>query len=67
MITSPLNIEGTNDLTNSSRGSETPPWLHHAGPTIAARAWPRPSPRQLENLRRPAASSRCFSFVLAAL
>jgi hypothetical protein len=29
-------------------GSGIPPWLHHAGPTMAARAWPRPSPRQLE-------------------
>jgi hypothetical protein len=48
MVTSP-NVEGTNDLTNSSRGSETPPWLYHAGPTMAARAWPKPSPRQLED------------------
>jgi hypothetical protein len=31
MVTSP-NVEGTNDLTNSSRGSGTPPWLYHAGP-----------------------------------
>jgi hypothetical protein len=52
---------------NSSRGSGTPPWLHHAGPTMAARAWPKPSPRQLEDSRRPSASSRCFSFVSAAL
>jgi hypothetical protein len=44
MITSP-NVEGTNDLTNSSRGSGTPPWIHHTGPTMAARAWPKPSPR----------------------
>jgi hypothetical protein len=48
-------------------GSRTPPWLHHVGPTMVARAWPRPSPRQLEDLRRPSASSRCFSFVSAAL
>jgi hypothetical protein len=34
MITSPLNVEGTNNLTNSSRGARTPPWLHHAGPTM---------------------------------
>jgi hypothetical protein len=66
MITSP-NVEGTNDLTNSSRGSGTPPWLYHAGPTMVARAWPKPSPRQLENSQRPSASSRCFSFVSAAL
>jgi hypothetical protein len=39
MVTSP-NVEGTNDLTNSSRGSGTPPWLYHVGPTMAARAWP---------------------------
>jgi hypothetical protein len=32
---------------------------------MAARAWPRPSPKQLEDLRRPSASSRCFSFVSA--
>jgi hypothetical protein len=50
MITSPSNIEGTNDLMNSSRGSGTPPWIHHAGPTMAARAWPRPSPRKLKDL-----------------
>jgi hypothetical protein len=42
--------------------SGTPPRLHHAGPTMVARAWPRSSPRQLEDLRRPSASSRCFSF-----
>jgi hypothetical protein len=48
-------------------GSGTPPWLHHVGPTMAARVWPKPSPRQLEDLRRPSASSRCFSFVSAAL
>jgi hypothetical protein len=52
---------------NSNRGSGTPPLLHHAGPTMAARAWPKPSPRQLEDSRRPSASSRCFSFVSAAL
>jgi hypothetical protein len=51
MITSPSNVEGINDLTNSSRDSGTPPWLHHAGPTMAARAWSKPSPRQLEGLR----------------
>jgi hypothetical protein len=28
MVTSP-NVEGTNDLTNSSCGSGTPPWLYH--------------------------------------
>jgi hypothetical protein len=56
MITSPSNVEGTNDLTNSRRDSGTPPWLHHAGPTMEARAWPKPSPRQLEDLRRPSAS-----------
>jgi hypothetical protein len=67
MITSPSNAEGTNDLMNSSRGSGTPPWLHHVGPTMAARAWPKPSPRQLMDLRRPSASSRCFSFVSVAL
>jgi hypothetical protein len=39
MITSPSNVEGTNDLTNSSRGSRTPPWLHHAGQTMAVEAW----------------------------
>jgi hypothetical protein len=50
MITSP-NVEGTNDLTNSSRGSGTPPWLHHAGPTMAARAWHKPSPRQNSRTR----------------
>jgi hypothetical protein len=66
MVTSP-NVEGTNDLTNSSRGSETPPWFYHAGPTMAARAWPKPSPRQLEDSRQPSASSRCFSFVSATL
>jgi hypothetical protein len=33
MITSPSNVDGTNDFTNSSRDSRTPPWLHHAGPT----------------------------------
>jgi hypothetical protein len=33
---------------------------------MAAREWPRPSPRQLEDLRRPPASSRCFSFISAA-
>jgi hypothetical protein len=65
MITSP-NVEGTNDLMNSSRGSGTPPWLHHVGPAMAARAWPRPSHKQLEDLRRPSASSWCFSFVSAA-
>jgi hypothetical protein len=48
MITSP-NVEGANDLTNSSRGSGTPTWLYHAGPTMVARAWPKPSPRQLED------------------
>jgi hypothetical protein len=48
MVTSP-NVKGTNDLTNSSRGSGTPPWLYHAGPTMEARAWPKPSPRQLED------------------
>jgi hypothetical protein len=37
-------------------GSGTPPWLQHAGLTMAARAWPRPSPRQLEDLRQPSAS-----------
>jgi hypothetical protein len=67
MITSPSNVEGTNDLTNSSCGSGTPPWLHHVGPTMTARARPKPSPRQLEDLRRPSASSWCFSIVLAAL
>jgi hypothetical protein len=41
---------------DSRHGSETPAWLHHAGPTMAARAWPRSSPRQLEDLRRPSAS-----------
>jgi hypothetical protein len=51
MITS-SNVEGTNDLTNSSRGFGTPPWLYHAGPTMVARAWPKPSPRQLEDSRR---------------
>jgi hypothetical protein len=66
MVTSP-NVEGTNDLTNSSRGSGTPPWLYHAGPTMVARAWLKPSPRQLEDSRRPSASSWCFSFVSATL
>jgi hypothetical protein len=37
MVTSP-NVEGTNDLTNSSRGSGTPPCLYHTSP----RAWPKP-------------------------
>jgi hypothetical protein len=67
MITSPSNVEGTNDLKNSSRGSGTPPCLHHAGGTVVAREWPKPSPRKLEDLRRPLASCRCFSFVSAAL
>jgi hypothetical protein len=66
-MTNQSNVEGTNDLTNSSRGSGTPPWLHHSGTTMAARAWPKPSPKQLEDLRRPLASSRCFSFMSAAL
>jgi hypothetical protein len=48
-MTNQSNVEGTNDLTNSSCGSGTPPWLHHAGPTTAARAWPKPSPKQLED------------------
>jgi hypothetical protein len=39
-------------------GSRTPPWLHHAGPTMVARAWSRPSPRQLEDLRQSSVSSR---------
>jgi hypothetical protein len=52
MVTSP-NVEGTNDLLISCRGSGTPPWLYHAGPTMAARAWPKPSPKQLEDLREP--------------
>jgi hypothetical protein len=52
MIISPSNIECTNALMNSRRGSGTPPWLHHAGPTMVAREWPKPSPRQLEDLRR---------------
>jgi hypothetical protein len=34
---------------------------------MVARAWPKPSPKQLEDSRRPSASSRCFSFVSAAL
>jgi hypothetical protein len=34
---------------------------------MVARAWPKPSPRQLEDSWRPSASSRCFSFVSAAL
>jgi hypothetical protein len=34
---------------------------------MAARAWPKASPRQLEDSQRPSASSRCFSFVSAAL
>jgi hypothetical protein len=38
-------------------GSGTPPWLHHVGPTMAARDWPRPSPKKLEDLRRLSASS----------
>jgi hypothetical protein len=42
MITSPLNVKGTNDLMNSSHGFRTPPWLHHAGPTMMARAWTKP-------------------------
>jgi hypothetical protein len=67
MITSLSNVEGTNDLTNSSRGSGTPPWLHHAGPTMASRAWPKPSPRQLKDLQWPSASFWYFSFVSAAL
>jgi hypothetical protein len=66
MITSP-NVESTNDLMNSSRGSGTPPWLYHTRPTMAARAWPKTSPRQLEDLRQSSASSRCFSCVSAAL
>jgi hypothetical protein len=53
-----IDVEGTNNLTNSSCCSETPPWLHQARPTMVARAWPKPSPRQLEDLRRPSASSR---------
>jgi hypothetical protein len=61
MITLPSNAEGTNDMMNSSRGSRTPPWLHHVGPTMAARARPKPSSRQFEDL------SRCFSFASAAL
>jgi hypothetical protein len=48
-------------------GTRTPPCLHHVGPIMTARAWPRPSPRQLEDLRRPSASYRCFSFVSSAL
>jgi hypothetical protein len=64
---SPSNVEGTNDSTNSSSNFGTPPWLHHVGSTMAAKAWPRPSPRQLEDLRRSSASSRCFSFVSVAL
>jgi hypothetical protein len=48
-------------------GSGTPPWLHHAGPTMVARAWPRPYPRQLEDLQRPSTSSLCFSFVSVTL
>jgi hypothetical protein len=66
MVTSP-NVEGTDDLTNSSRGSGTPPLLYHAGPNMAARAWPKPSPRQLEDSQKPSTSSRCFSFVSAIL
>jgi hypothetical protein len=61
MITSPSNTEGTNDLMNSNRGSVTPPWLHHTGLNMAARAWPKPSPRQLEDLRP---SSAFFSVLL---
>jgi hypothetical protein len=34
---------------------------------MVARARPKPSPRKLEDLRRPSASSWCFSFVSAAL
>jgi hypothetical protein len=56
MITSPSNVEGKNDLTNSSRGTGTPPWLHHVVLTMAARASPRPS-----------ASSQCFSIMSAVL
>jgi hypothetical protein len=56
MITSPSNVECTNDLMNSSRGTGTPPWLHHVVPTMAARASPRPS-----------ASSRCFSIIVGVL
>jgi hypothetical protein len=33
-------------------GSRTSPWLHHAWPNMAARAWINPSPKQLEDLRR---------------
>jgi hypothetical protein len=33
---------------------------------MVARAWPKPSPRQLEDSRRSSASSRCFSFVSSA-
>jgi hypothetical protein len=53
---------------NSSRGFGTPPWLHHTGPTMVAKAWSRPSPRQLEDLRWSSTSSRWwFYFVSAAL
>jgi hypothetical protein len=49
------------------------PELHHGFTTqgqpwrLPARAYPRPSPRQLEDLWWPSASSQCFSFVSAAL
>jgi hypothetical protein len=46
------NVEGSNDLTNSTRGFGTPPCLHHIGRTMEASSWPKPSPRQLEDLRR---------------
>jgi hypothetical protein len=43
---------------DSRHGSGIPPWIHHIGPTMAAMAWPRPSPRQLEDLRRSSTSFR---------
>ena len=49
------------------RGSGTPPWRHHAGPTMAARAWPKPSPRQLRGLAADVGSLRCVSLNSSAL
>jgi hypothetical protein len=44
-------------------GFGTPPWLGYAGPTMATRAWLRPSPRQLEDLRQPLTSFGVSSLI----
>jgi hypothetical protein len=64
---SPSNVECTIALMESRHGLSnstmaSPHRANHGG-----RAWPKSSLRQLEYLRRPAASSRCFSFVSATL